>query len=325
MPEKATVLQVTQLGVETSPGVGGTATKILPSVQWAISPEGQIEEYGGQGAKFGSQAILAKEWNSGQLSGPLDYEQFIYLAAGIYAKVTPTGAGAAKTWTMTPANRARDPLATYVLEHGDDLRAARTTSNYLTSLKVAWSRAGARVEGTSVGQQLVDGITLTAGATALPQKPVSPADVEFWLDDTSAALGTTKLLRVMAAEFEVADRIGLAWPGNKTVSGFAAGFELKPKLGLKLQLQADSQGMSFLDQARSRGLTRFLRWTFTGPTIAGSDSYLLRFDFAVHVRTLPAFKNGDGTYDVDVELAVVQDEAWGRAFEVTVVNTVSAL
>ncbi|MFN8533847.1 MAG: hypothetical protein U0556_09890 [Dehalococcoidia bacterium] len=325
MPERATVLQVSQIGVETTPGVGGTANKLLPSVLWEIGPDGQTNEYGGSGAKYDSQAILSKEWSTGKFSGPLDYEGWIYLASGIYAKVSPSGAGTAKTWTMTPANRARDTLATFAIEQGDDVRAHRALSTYINSLKVGWSRAEAKVEGTSIGQPIADGITLATPVTAIAQKPVSPADVEFWLDSTSGGLGTTKLLRVMAAEFEVGDRIGQSWPGNKAVSGFAAGFELKPKVALKLSMQADAQGMAFLDHARSRGLTKFLRWKFTGDLITGSDYYSIQFDFAVQVLKLPAFKNGDGTYDVDVELKVVHDETWGKAFVVTTVNTIATL
>src|SRR5687768_10911506 len=108
MAERATINQVTQFGLETTPGTEVNAGKLMSALAVEFGPEVEISRYRPSGGKFETVASLDREWVGAALSGPITYTEIIYPLASVLVKPTPTGAGAAKTWTFTVAQTAAD-------------------------------------------------------------------------------------------------------------------------------------------------------------------------------------------------------------------------
>jgi hypothetical protein len=154
--------------------------------------------------------------------------------------------------------------------------------------------------------------------------PVVPAAVSVFMDTTAASLGTTRLLRDFTADVAIADRFGPVWTLDSTQSSFAAHVETKLKATLKLTVEADGQGMDPLLAMRV-GDKRFIRLKATGPNIETGNDYTFQLDLCGLVSEVGDFSDEDGVYAIEWTFAMTHDPAWGKALEVQVVNTLSAL
>lgn len=90
MATGATINQESKLGLEATPGAGGTVTKRLLGYSIELSPELDIQEFTARGVKFATQHALTREWCEGTLEGGMSFNEAQYVLAGAMAKVTPT-------------------------------------------------------------------------------------------------------------------------------------------------------------------------------------------------------------------------------------------
>jgi hypothetical protein len=236
------------------------------------------------------------------------------------------GGSAAYLWTLTPAQSSEDTVKTFTVECGSSVRAGKFTYGLLKDLTLSFDRDRIAVDGTMIGQAYTDGITMTAGPTAVAVMPVLPTALDVYLDSTSGGIGSTKLTRVLSGEFSITDRFGTLWALNSAISGFAATVETVPKAQLKLLVEADSAGMGLLTPMRS-GDKRYVRLKAVGPLIAATYYYTLQIDLCGVVSEVSEFQDADGVYAIEWTLNVAYDSAWssGRAMQVQLTNTLSAL
>jgi len=328
MPERATITQVVQIGVESTPGTQVAATKRLLATTIEPSIQADIATFRPMGGKFVTMAALGKEWVKAKISGRLVYTDIVYLLASALRYQAPTQitppSGVAYRWVFEPQQSAEDPIKTYTVEFGSAVRAARFVYGLVTEVGFSIDREKAETSGSMLGRALQDGIALTANPSDVPLVPVLPTQVDVFLDNTAAALGTTKLARVASVEFSLSDRFGPVWTLDSAVSGFAAHVETELKCTLKLLVQADAQGMALLPAMRN-GDKRFVRLRTTGPIIEGSTPYLFQVDMCGVVSDVGDFSDEDGVYAIEWTLQATYDSDWRKALSVTVQNTLSAL
>ena len=134
---------------------------------------------------------------------------------------TPTqqGATAAYKWTFTPAQSAEDTIKTFTVEQGSSVRAGRFAYGLVTQLGVKFDRSGVAVTGAMLGHAYEDGVTMTGTPAAIAVQPIQPTEVSVYMDTTGASIGTTKLTRVLRAEFEIGDRYSPLWTLNSAANG----------------------------------------------------------------------------------------------------------
>jgi len=329
MAERSTITQVTQIGVETEAGTAVAAGKLLQALSIEPAIKADVSTFRPIGGKYTTIAALGKEWVEAKISGEVAcYNHLAYLLAGILNKPTPVqqGATAAYLWTFTPAQTAADTIATFTVEQGSSARAGSFAYGLISSLGLSFSREKIAVSGTMLGQAYEDGITMTAKPTAIAVKPILPTDLDVYLDDTSAGIGTTKLTRVLSGSLDISDRFGTLWAINSAVSGFAAHVETPPTAQLKLLVEADATGMGLLTPMRA-GDKRYIRLAAEGPTIADTYKYALQIDLCGVVTDVGEFSDEDGVYAVEWTFDVAYDAAWasGQALKVLLTNVLSAL
>lgn len=329
MAERTTTSQLTQIGVETSPGAGGSAGKLLQVLSIEPSIKTDIKRFAPKGAKYTTIAALGKEWVEAKISAEVAcYNHLAYLLAGAMAYAAPTkqGSTSAYLWTFKPALSAEDTIKTFVVEQGSSVRAGGFSYGIVRGLTMRFNRNEITIDGTMLGQAYEDDIEMTATPTAIPMMPILPGELDVYLDDTAANIGNTKLTRAFAGEFSLGDRFGPIWPLNSEIDGFAAHVERKPSAQFKLLVEADAAGMGPLTAMRA-GSKQYVRLAATGPNIADTYNYSFQLDMALIVADVSEFRDEEGVYAIEWTFDIAWDSAWesGTGMKVTLVNTLTGL
>jgi hypothetical protein len=328
MAERATILQGSQIGVETVLGTSVAANKKLNSFNVNLNEAVNIQRFVPLGQKYPTILIPGEEWTTGTLQGKLDYCEIIYPLSSVIGAVAPAqqGATTAWLWTFQPQQATYDTIKSFTIEEGDTTTRAHKASGIIfDSFGFSWSRSAVDVTGTLLAQQLQDGITMTASPTALDQQPVVPVNIDVFLDATSAGLGTTRFTRVLSGSFAIASRFNPVWTMASNNASWAAYVEVEPATTLKLLVEADTQGMTQLTSMRA-GTTQFIRVIATSPNLAGTAfPYKIQFDMACKVSAVANFSDSNGVYAIEYTFDVVTDVTWGKPYQILVMNKQTAL
>jgi len=99
---------------------------------------------------------------------------------------------------------------------------------------------------------------MTASPTTVAIQPSAGKHFNIYLDSTSAALGTTQLLKYLDVDFAFTGLYGMFFPLNRANLGWAAHVDLNPGCTIKILMEADATGMTPLTYLQA-GTTNFLR------------------------------------------------------------------
>src|SRR3990172_2695004 len=155
MTERATMTTLVQLGCEVvAHGTLAAATKRLSATMFDLGPKVDVSTYRGSGYKYPSVTALNKEWVEGSFSGPLTYDEIIYLLSGCVRTGAVAGASADKTWTFDPSTTTEDAITSYSIEQGSAVRAHVVKYGIFPSLTIKWDDSGAEVSGDVLGLAL---------------------------------------------------------------------------------------------------------------------------------------------------------------------------
>lgn len=165
MPERATVFELTQIGVETTPGTTVAATKKLLATSIDPTIRSENKTYRPKGSRFTTLAIQNKEWVEATITQDVAvYTDTSYLLAGLLGNpsISLVSSGVyLHEWdpiTFTPYTPK-----TYTVENGSYVRAMEFGYGLVTGLNMDFSRDGVSLGGSMIGQLLTDGSSLTAG------------------------------------------------------------------------------------------------------------------------------------------------------------------
>lgn len=327
MPHRATVAQGVQLGVEATPGTAVAANKQLLNFGLATTPNLEFNGFRPHGGKFKSSLVPGKDFTAATFEGLLTYSELSYLLSGCMAYAAPVqqGATTAYKWTHTPATYAEDTVKTYTFEQGGAVRAHKFDYGVIAGFGFEITRDAATISGSIFGQELTDGITLTASPTAIENTPVVPKHVSVYLDTTSGGLGGTKLSGVLKTQGSFESKYAMQWAVDAANASFRDSVESEPTAQMKLLVEADSAGMAHLATARL-GQTRFIRVEAVSDQLAGTAIfYRMTFDFAGQVSAVGELGDSDGTYALEYTFDAVHDGAWGKALSFSEINKLTAL
>src|SRR5258708_26213367 len=263
-PEVTTINQRLQFGAESTSALGTNvaATKLILCYDLQWGPMADVKMYSGTGRKYGAAQIENSEWVEGTLGCYLDYNGIIDLLASTMGSVSPAAHGAsttAKDWVYIPPLTGTIVPQTYTIEQGDAVRARKVNYGLISEYTFKGDRqAGISIGGKVLAQALQDGITMTGSPTTVALAPMAGKHLNFYLDPTSAALGTTQLARVFNVDYAFSGIYGPSFPFNRATIGWTTTVDLNPGCIIKLLMAADSQGMAQL-QALQTGATQFLR------------------------------------------------------------------
>lgn len=184
--------------------------------------------------------------------------------------------------------------------------------------------------GTFTGLTDADTIDLdeeTAGATpsSADQMPILGSQVNIYLADTAAGLdGAEALERALSANFDISDRFGQLWALNRANGSWAVPVEQEPTVQMKVKLEADDVGMGLLGNMRA-GSKKFMRIECVGALITGTTYYKLQIDMCGKVGEPAPFSDQDGIYAAEWTLDANYDATWGKALQISLINTLASL
>lgn len=267
-PERSTINQTLQFGLESTPGVGVAANKLIQSIGITFEPKANANEFAATGRKYPSIVIENSEWVEGTLTGSLDYNSIVYPLSGVCgaANITAHGASStAKDWTFTPPLSGSIQPQTFTIEQGENNASGNAIYNHKVNygLISEFTYKGDRTAGFTLGgkvmaQALQRAITMTSSPTAVAIVPSAGKHFNFYLDLTSGTLGTTQLLKVLDVNYAFTGLYGMFFPMRRDTLGWAAHVDLNPGCTIKLLMEADATGMTPLTYLQA-GQTVFLR------------------------------------------------------------------
>lgn len=285
------------------------------------------------GSLFDTIAAPRQEWASGSLSGYPAYTELPYPLSNVFGAATittPSGAVNTRRWVWTPSSNTPWTPKTWSIYRGMVGNTAESASyGLLSGLNMSFSRASQpEIGGDFFARALDYAATIaTTGVTPFELVPILPAEVCVYVDDTFAAIGTTKLDRAFVAGFDVSGLFGPFWPLDCENDSFGGHAPLKPDAGATLQLGNDTVGRAFVPWMRA-GSTAYIRIEATGPEIdAGPPAFThrLRIDLATKVVDAPSRADMDGLSTLEWSLGIFDDPDMGGALQITVDTNVSAL
>lgn len=275
-PQRSTINQTLQFGLESTPGVNVAAGKLIQCFAMVLGSMAPVTEFSATGRKYPSIVIENSEWVEGTLTGELDYNGIVYALSGISgaANITAHGGSAtAKDWTFTPPLTGSIQPQTFTIEQGEN----NTYGNAIWNHKVNYGliselgykgdrQTGFSLSGKVLAQQLQRAITMTSTPSAVALQPSAGKHFNVYLDATSAGLGTTQVANVLSVDFLSSNLYGMFFPLNRANLGWTSHVDLKPSNVIKLLLEADAFGMTQFSYLQA-GTTQFLRFVGQGAII----------------------------------------------------------
>jgi len=330
MAEVAQIFNGIQIGPEATPGTGVAASKLLGYM--ALEPGISIDfnQFRPMGQVVNAAITPGKDSTEWGLSGAGSYSEYAYLFCSLLQNVSPSTVDTtARRWTFIPAGRSEDTPKTYTVEAGSATRAQKATYVLINGAEITFNRTdGVTLSGSAVGQQIQDNITLTGTPTAVEEAIMLPTHLDVYVDTTSAGIGGTKLTRDFNAVFRCNDRWGTIWPINSANASYVSHVATEPTVQMELTVEADSQGMGFLADARL-GSTKYLRMSAVSTVNAGATStkYDMLIDMAGKISNINAFDDNDGVKVLTYTFDAVYDSAWGSGqfLKVQLTNKTAAL
>jgi hypothetical protein len=336
MPDRATVNQTVQIGVETVYGTKVPCNIRLQGISIDPSVQTNVDVFRAMGVKYPAVAVQGREWVQAAISGSPTFDELIYLLSSCVAASTPTlqGTAGAWKWDFNPSSTNPDTYKSFSVEHGSSSRADAFTGGVVTSLGFTITRERVDLTGQMIGQLLDNSNpAMTATPTGLPLVPIAARYFDVFLDNTSVGLGTTKLTRPLSVGFALDNRFGPVWAIDSSKTSFTALVETVPRAQVRLMVEADAVGMALLDTLRT-GAEKFMRvktavtGANTTPNITGSApalAYNFQFDAAMRVSAVSQFRDNGGIYAIEYTLDVVDDATWGKAFSFSLTNGTATL
>jgi len=334
MPDRMTVNQKVQLGVETTAGTGVPGNKLLEMFDWMPGLEAEVKSFPHTGFKYPTEQIEEKEWSSWAFNGNMDYNGLVYPVASVFGAPVITAhlaSATAKDWSYLPPSTGATAVQTYSLEQGDSVRAHKTYYSLFTDWAYKINRNGAdfSTTGTLIAQLLQDGSTMTSSPTAIAIAPAASKHVSLFLDTTSAGLGVTQFPGVLLQfDYTFATAYSVYWAIDRTKSSWAKHVDVRPVTTINMMVEADANGMALLGYLQSQA-TMFLRVDALGAQIAsdGPGAIFNEFahDMAVKFSKPQKFQDDQGLFAINFSGTVVHDPTWNAAQKLKIVNLLTAL
>lgn len=323
--ESANLVQ--QISPETIRGTAVPATRQFAGVMVDIGGKLTTKQYRRHGAKAMTSSIIHKEWSEGKFDGPLSYVEFVYFLAGLFPFTKTTVNVGATQWDFLPNAAGNDDATTFTLEDGDDEAVDRYSYLTISSLDLDFGLEECKMSGNCFAQPQDASLSaLSSPAVPLAERNVSSREVDVYMDDTFATIGTTKVTDAFEAKVSIGEKRQQKWVLNSSNQSWKEAKEIVPAANLMLTAEYNAQIRALQASLKNNPL-KYFRIVANGPVIpgAGAQKYLIQIDFCGKVQDKDKQADMDGIYGYQYNFGAIQDAAMGRAYSIRVINALNNL
>ncbi len=325
------VVQQQQIGQETTEGTAAACNRRLQSMILDFTDELKVQEYRAQGRRHDNRVEPEQQWTSLGLTGHADYIEYLYAIEAAFGHVSPSSVGIASykrvyavplTGTITPKS--------LTAQYGDTTNVNQVAGGILHDLGLKLARKSApAVSGAGIALLKTTGATFTTTPTVQTLEPILASHINYWLDTSWAALGTTQVPQeIITADWGYKGLYKPFWASNRSDTSYAGHLDAPLTSSVKVYF-GESTLSRTVDAAMSTGTTYFLRLDMTGPLIPGetTEYWTLWIDCAVKLKTKGKYSipGTDDVYGRDWEFDIVEDLTGAAACQITSITNVATL
>lgn len=271
--EVETINRRTQIGLETTAGTDVAANVLLTAMEVSMGVNLQINKQRAMGRRFPRIVTIGNEQQDFSYKGKPTFDEMIYPWAALWGKVTPVVQGTlGQRWITQPLLTGPQSANTLSIQQGDGVtRSQKVNFAILTDYLLKITNKDNDISGNGISHPIQDSITMTASPVVKAFQQITKPMWQLTLDPTSLAIGTTVQNTPLDVEFNYGSAYGPLYAINRS-GQFKNVVDLEPKASIKVQMEADSQGMGVLPIARA-GQLNYLRLQAVGNQI--ENTYFL--------------------------------------------------
>lgn len=162
-------------------------------------------------------------------------------------------------------------------------------------------------------------VTTQGSSTDIPLVPVLAGEIDVYLDNAWADLGTTKLLSDFSATWGVSGMYSPLWALNSALAGYKEAIPNRPETTMSLELGNDSVSRAIVGTDMRAGTKKFcrIRAQKAADSIESGQRYELRIDGCMSINSAPSAGDVDGASTLPFGGRLVYDavgQAWTRIF-----------
>lgn len=262
-----------QLGWESPIGSGGPTTYNMQSLTIEPADEIAVNEYAAQGHRFDTVVAINQSWSSFGVTGPALYTEALLAvenAFGTSAPTTPAGAVTARKRVYDMPLTGSITPRTWTAQFGDASDNVNSLAyGLLTDFGLKYDREkGVDLDGVAGLAQIIQTASaFTPSPTTLADVPVLGSHVNYYLDTSGAALGTTQISdEVLDLTWGIKGLKGPRWVSDRSQASYKGHVDMRPKSDVKLSMAESSVTRAILANLRI-GQTYFIRANAQGQLI----------------------------------------------------------
>ena len=271
MPDRISQNQVAYIAAEASFGVkpANGAFRDLAMMTIERTPMLDAKSYRNQGRRFAAKTAINKDYVDGKSTGDASFTELIYPHSSHWGIITPTAvasANVAKDWKWPIQLSGAITPQSYWLQYGDTVRSDEFGGGVFSGTTVKATRETITAESPFFAQSLQDNATFVPTPPVLPETPMMGKHWQLFMDPSSGSLGSTLLTRVADAEIAYAGAFTPWFAANRASATYTTPVDRAPKAQFTVTLEADSNGMKVLADAR-QGLVEYFRFFAQGDPV----------------------------------------------------------
>lgn len=235
------------------------------------------------------------------------------------ASITATAASTSRRFTMTPSATAADTFNSFSVEKGQGSSlAAKVNAVRCDDLELKFvPRKSVDLKAKAVGQEVTDGVTITAGPTSIAYKPLNPKSVNFYIASTEAGLVSAAQIKPLEMTWKIGNRHTPVFTLDSAEASFQDYVEKSLNPTGQIILEHTTAVDAYMTGLRA-GTTYYMRIEVTGETIESGYAYRLMLTMPVQFQKNARNPNQDthcsvldwrSQYDGSFILKVIIDTA----------------
>lgn len=320
------VLQVSQIGMEVTPGTQVAAQWILHAISLGMARDG------GDAVPFRPEGYRAntltkrsnREMSNVPVSLTADYRSLVWLFDSLLGVATAqqqaTSTAWKRTWTFD-SNAAPTTRKTYTLERGDSSLASYATHMAFSGFGITHNREDVTATATAYASKRTDGHTLSPSVVEISAVPIQSSHGVVKIAATSAGLATaTAESRLVDMEWHCNAAHKARFSANSDPS-FSEQTYLAPDLGGTLKFWKNAASMALVSSARANQ-RKWIRLAYTGPLIASTYYHSLILTLPVEFIQPGDEVDEDDAVAVNLGYTNVHDAVGGYAFVIELINDI---